>query len=188
MKKTNFVLVLTVFVLLLTSLSFNLNAQKFEKGTINGNFMIGLGNTYHAGYGMGLPLISLSGDMGLVDTWGPGVFGVGAMLGVSTSKNSVYSTYTDKYTDIIFAPRATYHYQFVKKLDTYGGIAIGLRFQRGKFYDPFTGNTDVAENHVYGLGSIFVGARYYFTEKFAAMAELGFGTAIFNIGVSMKFK
>jgi hypothetical protein len=186
MKKTNFILVLTVFLLLLTSLSFNLSAQKFEKGTINGNFMIGLGNTYHPGYGMGLPLISISGDMGLVDTWGPGVFGVGAMFGISTSKNDVYSYYTDKYTDIIFAPRATYHYQFVKKLDTYGGVAIGIRIQRGKYNDFY--GVEYTDNHVYGLGSIFVGARYYFTEKFAAMAELGFGTAIFNIGVSMKFK
>ena len=32
----------------------------------------------------------------------------------------------------------------------------------------------------------FIGARYYFTPKLAAMAELGYGIAILNIGVSFK--
>jgi len=32
----------------------------------------------------------------------------------------------------------------------------------------------------------FIGARYYFTPKFAAKAELGYGIALINIGVSIK--
>ncbi len=33
----------------------------------------------------------------------------------------------------------------------------------------------------------FVGARYNFTDKFGALAELGWGIAYFNIGISYKF-
>jgi hypothetical protein len=35
--------------------------------------------------------------------------------------------------------------------------------------------------------SFFVGGRYYFTDSFAVMAELGYGIAWLNIGVAFKF-
>ena len=34
--------------------------------------------------------------------------------------------------------------------------------------------------------SWFVGARYYFTDKLAGMAELGYGITYLNLGVSLK--
>ena len=34
----------------------------------------------------------------------------------------------------------------------------------------------------------FVGARYYFSDKFAGLAELGWGIAYFNIGIALKVK
>ena len=34
--------------------------------------------------------------------------------------------------------------------------------------------------------SIYVGGRYYFTDSFAAMLELGYGIAWLNIGVAFK--
>jgi hypothetical protein len=190
MKKKNFVLMIAVSALLLTSVNINVNAQKFEKGNIDANLMFGGITFWGTGYHMSMPLISISGDYGLKDDWGPGVFGVGAYLGIASYKYKYTSDYGFKYTEIVFAPRATYHYQFIKKLDTYGGVSIGIRIQRGKEYGTYYGlggYAPTASSSVFGLGSIFVGAKYYFTNNFAAMGEVGFGTALLNIGVSWKF-
>ena len=37
------------------------------------------------------------------------------------------------------------------------------------------------------IWSIYVGGRWYFTDSFAAMLELGYGIAWLNIGVAFKF-
>jgi hypothetical protein len=37
------------------------------------------------------------------------------------------------------------------------------------------------------VSSFFVGGRYYFSEFFAAMLELGYGVSYLNIGVALKF-
>lgn len=37
------------------------------------------------------------------------------------------------------------------------------------------------------LSEEFVGARYYFTDNFAVMGELGYGIAVLKIGVALKF-
>jgi hypothetical protein len=185
MKKKNFALIIAVSALLLSSVNTSLDAQKFEKGNIDANLMFGGITFWSGGYRMQLPLISISGDYGLKDDWGPGVFGVGAYFGIATFKDP-YRGVENKYTDIIFAPRATYHYQFIKKLDTYGGISIGLRLIRSNEYD-YIHNSWGKNTTPSGLGSIFVGAKYYFTNNFAALGEIGFGTALLNIGVSWKF-
>jgi hypothetical protein len=184
MKKKNFALIIAVSALLLTSVNFNLDAQKFEKGNIDANLMFGGITFWNAGYSMRLPLITISGDYGLKDDWGPGVFGVGAYFGIASFKSDFAGGYW-KRTEILIAPRATYHYQFIKKLDTYGGVSVGLRIQNEKLSGYNNGLT--AANSVSGMGSIFVGAKYYFTNNFAAVGEIGFGTALLNIGVSWKF-
>ena len=33
----------------------------------------------------------------------------------------------------------------------------------------------------------FAGARYYFSDNFAVMAEIGYGVAYLNLGIALKF-
>lgn len=166
----------------------NLSAQSFEKGDFDLNAMIGFGTRWYysytgSGYKMGLPFISVAGDYALVDSWGPGVFGVGALFGINTYKFE-YVTGTDwKETNISIVPRATYHYQFVDKLDTYGGIASGVKIR------SFTGDyIYTPSNSVDFVFTAFIGAKYYFTDNLAVMSEIFvYDLAIFNIGVGFKF-
>lgn len=115
--------------------------------------------------------------------------GIGGLLSYSSSKWESYymGTYGWKYTDFLIGGRGVLHYQFVEKLDTYTGILLGFNIASSKTYgtyDPSYGSQDSSGGLVYGA---FVGARYYFTDQFAVLAELGYGIAVLNLGISYKF-
>ncbi|MBN2523850.1 MAG: hypothetical protein JXB24_11300 [Bacteroidales bacterium] len=190
LKKSILITIAALFALSFTS--SDLNAQSFEKGDIDVNFQVGFGTAWYYGtyYKMGLPFISVAGDYALKDDWGPGVFGVGAILGVSTVKTrwdyGIYE-YGYKYTHFSIAPRATYHYQFVDKLDTYGGIATGITIRSGKEYGDYTGYI-ADDSGVHFIITAFVGVKYYVTNSLAIMSEIYvYDLATFNIGIGLKF-
>ncbi len=187
MKKLRNSILITLFAL--CALSFtttNLNAQSFEQGDFDVQMTVGFGTAwyYSSYYKMGLPLIAVGADYALIDHWGPGVFGVGAIFGINTYKfGNYYATSNDfKETDISILPRATYHYQFVDKLDTYGGVGLGFKIRTySADYAYFSNSTDF-------IFTVFVGAKYYLTDKFSVMSEIYvYDMAIFNIGVGFKF-
>ncbi len=172
--------------------STNLNAQSFEKGDVDMNVQIGFGTTWYYGtyYKMGLPFISVACDYALRDDWGPGVLGVGALIGINTVKTrwdyGIYE-YGYKYTQFSIVPRATYHYQFLDKLDTYGGIATGVTISSGKEYGdyPYDFTNDSGVRFVF---TAFVGVKFYLTDNLSVMSELYvYDLAIFNIGIGLKF-
>jgi hypothetical protein len=49
------------------------------------------------------------------------------------------------------------------------------------------GTGDTNYNETAFIWSWFVGGRYYFTDNFAAMLELGYGATYGNIGIAYKF-
>ena len=62
---------------------------------------------------------------------------------------------------------------------------LGYDIASAKFYGSEI--YDLGASKVGGLVySTFLGARYYFNEKIAANAELGYGIATFHIGISYK--
>ncbi len=194
MKNNKTLLIIMAFAMLLATINTSLNAQKFEKGDKDVNLTIGVGtplwniggNSYVGSVTMGLPLIAVSADYGLLDNLGPGVIGVGAFLGIATYKWGYLGSDGYRYTEVPIAARATYHYQFVKKLDTYGGFLLGARIDRGKWKGPdITGYG--ADNRVRPMAAFLVGAKYYVAPKFAVMAELSAGAALLNIGAALKF-
>jgi hypothetical protein len=190
LKKTIF------FVLIaLCALSFSsseIKAQSFELGDFDLNAQIGFGSAWYYGsyYHMGLPFISVAGDFALKDEWGPGVFGIGGIIGISTVKTKysyIGGDYGYKYTNFSIVPRATYHYQWVDKLDTYAGVATGITIRSGKEYGDYVlGITD--DSGVRFVITAFAGAKYYLTDNFSVMAEIYvYDLAFFNIGVGFKF-
>lgn len=180
-------------VLFLVVVAFSLTqlvAQEptFEKGNKVLNLGIGLGSTLYSGtyYKSQVPPVSGSLEFGIVDNvLEKGVIGVGPYLGYSSYKYE-YSGWGWKYSNVIVGARGNFHYPLVDKLDTYTGLLLGYNVASSKEF----GNATPGWDYSYSAGGVvwswFVGARYYFSEKFGVMAELGYGIAYLNLGVSLK--
>jgi hypothetical protein len=162
----------------------------FEKGDKVLNLGIGLGSTLYTGsyYRNQIPPITASFEVGIVDNiLEKGVIGVGGYLGYASYKWD-YSNddWGYKISNFIIGARGSFHYPLVDKLDTYAGVLTGYRIVRYKEYGSYSGYYDYTPSG--GLvWSGFVGARYYFQENLAAMAELGYGIAYLTLGVAVKF-
>lgn len=123
--------------------------------------------------------------------------GVGALIGYTGAKWDGYGIGWS-YSNMLAGAQGALHYQFVDKLDTYVGLLIGYSMMTVKSVDNFGGGGDfyatlkstTASSSVKPVGGIIygfrIGGRYYFSDKIAAMAELGYGISNLNIGVALK--
>jgi hypothetical protein len=105
-------------------------------------------------------------------------FGIGGLCEYYSMKEKYFDDkeYT---TNILFiAARGYAHYSVIKKLDTYGGLAIG-------YYKINTPDSDAS---IRGPGWFyyFLGSRYYFNKKIAGMVELGSGISWLTFGVALR--
>jgi hypothetical protein len=169
-----------------------MRAQIFDKGDLVMSAGIGFGNTLYAFgslYSTSVPPIWISGDYCIREDLGPGNLGVGGILGYSAFKSTysyIGNDYGWKYTTLVIAARGTYHFtDLVDKLDLYGGIDLGAKIISDKYY----GDNTITGNTALGSGLLlepFAGARYYFADNIAGMAELGYGFAVIKLGISFK--
>lgn len=184
--------ILLICVCVLANLAFISAQNTFAKGDKVVNVGIGLGSTLHtgSGYSTKIPPITGSFEMCIIDELfdSKSSLGVGGYVGYGSSeyKYSIGNTseFKYKYTDFIIGVRGALHYQLVDKLDTYAGLALGYDIVSGSTSGAYDGYSASASGIDFGA---FLGARYYFTDNFAAMAELGYDIAIFKIGVAYKF-
>ncbi|HAH60165.1 MAG: hypothetical protein PHW35_11955 [Lentimicrobiaceae bacterium] len=183
--------IITVFA---AFLAFNLSAQDnlLTKGEKVVNIGIGFGSTLYSGtgYSTTVPPISASFEVGVKDdVLDVGSIGVGGYLGYTASKWE-YSYFGNdwgyKYSSFILGARGTFHYPLVDRLDTYTGLMLGFNVVSAKE----TGNIDPMYNYNASSSGVvwswYAGGRYYFSDSFAAMAEIGYGIAWFNVGVALK--
>ena len=155
------------------------NAQEvFHKGTTAINAGIGLGSYYS---GLAIPPLSVSLDYGVTGNMingNNGSISVGGFLGYTATKKF----YGDAGASIaVLGARGAFHYQFAPKLDTYAGLMVS--------YDIVSSSYDAFSNYIKSSHidwSLFLGARYFFTEKIGAFAELGYGFYNLNLGVTFK--
>ncbi len=144
------------------------------------------------GYGLGglygsssTPPISLSFDYGL-DVPKISVGGLVAYAG--SSDDYYYASW--KYTYIVIGARGAYHFlEDNKNIDAYGGIILGYNIVSSSVtwnngYNQFAYSSSASGSYM--LFGAFVGGRYYFSPKFAAFAELGYGAGIITAGISYK--
>ena len=141
------------------------------------------------------------------------------------NRSGIGSTWCDVTQDnLAFLAIGSCHFQFIDRLDTYGsvGLGFGLNFRSFRYYGAkgFESDNNMTSNirrwsyndldHVVWSDgsqdkktgacfamSFLIGARYYFTEHFAANVELGMiggcfpsqgaGCSILGFGVSYKF-
>jgi len=160
----------------------------FTKGDKVLNLGVGFGSTLYSGsyYYTQIPPVSASYEVGVADNiFEKGVLGVGGYAGFSSYKYD-YSDSGWKTYDFILGARANLHYPLVDKLDTYAGLMLGYGIISNSYYGTY--NEDNYSGSYSGLQwALFIGGRYYFKENLAAMAELGYGVAVLNIGIAMKF-
>jgi len=189
MKKINLTFFPVLALLVLTM--GTANAKKgdiFSVGDNNLNIQLGAGNNWYYDnyYHTSLPQLSVSYDYGLRDDWGPGVFGIGAFVSLCSYRYSYPHTDNDyRVSEFNLAGRSTYHYQFFDRVDTYGGIVLGLKFKTDNIPE-----NDIYDNEegIWPMGAILAGIKYYFTDNFSVMSELYAGqVAFFNIGIGLKF-
>ena len=158
----------------------------FEKGDKVFNLGLGFGSSYYTGsdYKTQIPLLSAGFGICVKDgVINNGSIGIDVLLGFSKHQaGDSYGGY--KYTDILVGSRGTLHYPLVDKLDTYTGMMLGFNFSNSETYGNFAIDYPTYEGPVF---SWFVGGRYYFSEKFAAMAEVGVGLVYLNLGGTFKF-
>ena len=182
MKRIIFVAVLAL------GFAFSANAQAplFKKGSKILNVGIGAGSH-------GIPVevaYSVGVKDNLFDVRGLNL-GVGGYLGFRTwSENFRYYNNSDlgwRYTEFIIGPRAHINYTFFKSLEAYSGIMLGYNISSTNSFGNW-GNYHY-DSPTYGgfYFSWFAGARYYFNNKWAVYAEVGYGIAYGTIGVSYKF-
>jgi hypothetical protein len=183
MKKFAFVLLM---VFLLTSfLKAQESSFKLDDKVLN--IGIGVGSGLYSGlyYKSSIPAISISYEKGIVDNIiDKGVIAIGGYVGYTSYKYDA-GGWGWKYSNFILAGRGSFHYPFLDKLDTYAGILLGYNISASKEFGTFPGMND--SNAAGGIvWSGFVGGRYYFTDRFAAMLELGAGITYLNLGIAIK--
>ncbi|MDR0796150.1 MAG: hypothetical protein LBE79_08905 [Tannerella sp.] len=155
---------------------------------------LGLGGTLYSGYGYSgngfsrMPAFSLSYERCIIDNLfnEQSALGVGGLIGYTSAKYN-YNLVGGrgwKSTDVMIGARAALHYAFIDQLDTYAGIMAGYNVNSWKWNGDGTTHTSGSSGLTY---SLFAGGRYYFSDSFAAFAELGYGYTFLNAGLSVKF-
>jgi hypothetical protein len=183
-----------VITLFAAFLAFNLSAQDnmLTKGEKVLNLGIGLGSTLYtgSGYTSSIPPISASFEVGVKDdVLDVGSIGVGGYLGYASSKwEYTYfgGNWGYKYTNFILGARGSFHYPLVDKLDTYTGLMLGFNVVSAKEFGDIDPLYNYSASSSGLIWSWYAGGRYYFTEKLAVMAEVGYGIAWLNLGVALK--
>jgi hypothetical protein len=182
---------LLTLLLLAGASASNAQTEQFKKGQIDAQVGLGFVNTmttklYDGSTDLNLstfksPPILATVDFGVTDEFSAG--------GYVNYFHTEYLAYMQRETSktFVIGVRGLYHVDLLPVLDTYGGVGLGYgassRFAHGYFFsDP-----DVS----YTKGELYyqltVGARYRFAEKVGAFVELGYGVALINLGINLKF-
>jgi hypothetical protein len=184
MKK--FLLIIFAFFFLTISQS-TVKAQHFQDGDFVANLGLGFG-WYGYGYGTtSFPAIILSMEKGVTEVQNVGPLSIGGVVTYKHANYNYTSVYDWTWNDIVVAVRGALYYDLfkVEKLDTYGAAALGLRFESWNHYD-FAG-VKASNTYTHGLLALYLGARYHFSDRFGAFAEVGYGYGYLNLGLSYKF-
>lgn len=183
--------------LLITLLSLHhsvFSGNEFSVGSNVVNVGFGLGGRMGLSSGVSSsPGIGIGYELGYWDMKGPGVISLGGYLGYkaySNTGNFGGSAYTQKWNYTLIGFRSAYHYNGlnIPHLDPYGGAMLSYNALSYRFSSGYVSEGNIGGSYASKIGlSLYLGSRYYFNEKFAAYAELGFGIAHLTIGASYRF-
>lgn len=156
------------------------SAQGFATGAIYAGPRIWTGNLN------GATAIGVQAEKGLTapGKYGPGVISAG--LGVDWYSWD-FSYPGGKYEYSVVPIQAFSNYHFVvksqPKLDPYAGLALVYSVVNATVTGLGSASASASGTDIAGQ----VGARWFFTEKFAAQGQLGFGYGTLSVGATWKF-
>lgn len=168
------------------------NAQVFEKGSSIVTAQLGIGGGFGQRVAYEYSLVELLN--------GKASIGVGGSLNNRFYSDKIKNEYGKEkwgYNTFTVTAIGSFHYEFVDKLDTYLTVGVG----GGAYTSTHKVNFANSAEKEYGVEDFkesasigcfnwvsSIGARYYFTDKWAANAELGWtGANYFAIGATYKF-
>lgn len=191
MTKKRMLMLVAIFT---SGMLMSLNAQNlFSKGDKIVNVGIGIGSYYGGdGYSSSIPPISVSYERGMVDGLldGKASIGLGGYMAYTANKwetSAASYNYGYKYSYFILGVRGVFHYQFIDNLDTYTGLMLGYNAVNSKYFGDDMGPSTPSASGTSGIGySAFLGARYQFSDKFSAFAEIGYGISALELGISFR--
>ncbi len=175
-------LLLLLFVVVFSLTQLLAQESTFKQGDKVFNLGVGFGSTYYGSYYTShTPALSASLEFGVKDgVLDKGSIGVGGYVGYSSATWANYY----KTSNIIIGARGSFHYPLVSKLDTYTGLLLGYNIYSYKYESSYIGATGTSSGLAFAW---FAGARYYFSNNFAVLGEIGYGIAYLTVGVSLKF-
>lgn len=181
-------LFLSFTIVLIALAQLTAQTPTFIKGDQALNFGFGLGTALYSGglYKTKIPPLSASFEKAIVDNvLEKGVVGVGPYLGFVSYKWE-YLDWGWNYSNIIIGARGNFHYPLKDKIDTYTGLLLGFNIVSASEFGTAAWGYNYSSNSSRMVYSWFVGAKYYFNDKLAAMAELGYGISYLNLGIGLK--
>jgi hypothetical protein len=168
------------------SMAFAATAQNFSKGDNLIGGTIGFGG-YYSGLDAysnvkRVPSLTLYYENCVKDNLfnEKSSIGVGGVLGYTSAKEPDWW----KSSHTVIGARGIFHYAVVEKFDAYAGIMLGYDIFSWKWIGDIEGTESAGDGFDF---SAFIGARFYFTNAVTAFAEVGYGVAPINFGVSFKF-
>jgi len=185
------------FLLAFCNSSFSQSA--FVEGDNAINLGIGFGNHYYTGLGSDFsstPALTVTYDHGLKDIEDiKGTIGLGGILGFQGSSykwnDGLGDYYNEHWSNIIIAPRVTYHAGFLNTnmWDLYAAFFLGIRIESYNFETNNSSYNALYEGNYGGTNlaaGLTIGGAYYFTPVIGVFAELGYDVAYFKVGISIK--
>ena len=169
------------------------HAQPFQKGTNIVSAGIGLGSSILSYSGASqTPALSVQYERGVWDVGGPGVISLGGYAGYkgySYSGKSAGYSFDENWHYTVIGVRSAYHYHGwdLTNLDVYAGVMLSYNILSYSYSDNAGSTIGHAGTYGNAAGlSLYIGGRYFFSEHFAALAELGYGVAYLNVGIALK--
>jgi len=177
----------------------------FGKGTNVISIGVGVGGeyTYYGGGYTSTPNLVLSYDNGTFGNVGPGTISLGALFsykGISNDYTDFHSgyDYNQNWSYYVLGVRSAYHLNVpaAPRFDPYIGIMLAYydisyhETSNDPYYnDPGNPhyNYYVDNYNSYMAFSLYIGARYYLTNRVGLWLELGYGYSNAALGVSFKF-
>ena len=134
---------------------------------------------------MSLPPISVSAEYGLPKL----PLSIGGYFGITGYDEEISSSSSYKGTLIGLGAKASWHFNFLKNLDTYASLVLGYLIYNEEVKTTILGTT-VTDG--YDLSTFYygfnLGARYFFTNNIGAYVELGYSAvSVVSAGLSLKF-
>lgn len=182
---------LTILMGFLLLATIAAQAQAFEKGSKVIAAGVGIGSSLGSSAYSSTPGISIQYEQGIWEAGGPGVVSLGGYVGFKNfghESSFLGFTSSSKWNYTIVGARSAYHYSGLAndKADLYGGVMLSYNILNYSYTDSDGTNMKTGSGSSSVGFTLYVGGRYYFAERLAGFAELGYGISYLNLGLAFK--